>query len=76
MTTRYNSRGPDIDTDKCVSLTNQNRFQLVLVAAMRSREIKREAIKNNDYKMLPVVSALLEIQEGKIDPNEYLKKLR
>jgi DNA-directed RNA polymerase omega subunit len=76
MTTRYNSRGPDIDTDKCVKLTNQNRFQLVLVAAMRSREIKREAIKNNNYKILPVVSALLEIQEGKIDPNEYLKKLR
>jgi DNA-directed RNA polymerase subunit K/omega len=76
MATRYSSRGPDIDTDKCVKLTNQNRFQLVLIAAMRSRELKREAVKNNDYTFLPIVSALLEIQEGKINANEYLNKLR
>ena len=76
MATRYSSRGPDIDTDKCVKLTNQNRFQLVLIAAMRSRELKLEAVKNNDYTFLPIVSALLEIQEGKINANEYLNKLR
>ena len=76
MATRYSSRGPDIDTDKCVKLTNQNRFQLVLIAAMRSRELKREAVKNNDFTFLPIVSALLEIQEGKINANEYLNKLR
>jgi len=46
------------------------------VAAVRAREIKREAVKSGDYKMLPIVSALLEIQEGKIDANEYLNKLR
>jgi|LauGreDrversion2_2_1035103.scaffolds.fasta_scaffold179455_1 DNA-directed RNA polymerase omega subunit len=76
MATRYSSRGPEIDTDKCVKLTNQNRFQLVLVAAARAREIKREAVKNGNYTMLPIVSALLEIQEGKVDANAYLNKLR
>ena len=76
MKKKFASRGPDVDTEKCVNNTNGNRFQLVLVAAQRAREIRRRAVDDSNNTVLPCVSALLEIQEGKINPTEYLNKLR
>jgi DNA-directed RNA polymerase omega subunit len=53
-----------------------NRFNLVLIAAHRAREIKRqqsESIKREH--LYSNVTALLEIQEGKIGA-EYIKRIR
>ena len=68
------SRGPTIDTNKCVEKVG-GRFDLVLIASVRAREIARK--HRNDEMSTQVnapVSALLEIQEGKIG-REYLKKV-
>ena len=71
------SRGTQIDTHKCVEMVG-NKFDLVLIAAARSREIKRQHRENPFARFDQVhtnVTALLEIQEGKIG-REYLKKVR
>jgi DNA-directed RNA polymerase omega subunit len=66
------SRGTAIDTEKCVAQINGNKYDLVLAAAARSREIKRrnQSSMRQEHVGAPV-SALLEIQEGKVT-NEYL----
>ena len=74
---KISSRGPDIDTEKCVEQAGGNRFDLVLIAAHRARELRR---RNNEsdpkVNNLPCVSALLEIQEGKIDNRRYLMRVK
>ena len=73
---KYTSRGPDIDTQKCVEQAGGNRFDLVLIATQRAREIKRRQSKDTpEVHSLPCVSALLEIQEGKVDSRRYLMKV-
>ena len=73
------SRGPGIDTEKCVENAGANRFDLVLIASVRARELKRQH-KDNPFAQFSQVhtsiTALEEIQEGKIDAQEYLKKVR
>jgi len=77
MKSRTLSRGPNIDMEVCVNNVLNNRFQLVLVAAERSREIKRQNKDSDKIEHVhPTVTALEEIQAGKIDPQEYLDKLR
>ena len=63
------SRGPEIDTQKCVRMVNDNKFVLVLVAAQKARELRRH--NHDDHGC---VSALLEIQNGRVDTQEYLNK--
>jgi len=69
------SRGPEIDTDMCVANIG-NRYDLVIVAAHRAKEIKRqhkESMKREHVHSN--LTALLEIQAGKIGP-EYLKRIK
>lgn len=69
------SRGPDIDTNKCVDMIG-NRYDLILVAAIRSREIARQHRHSEaKHHIYPGVTALLEIQNGEIGA-EYLKRIR
>lgn len=76
MTYRVNSRGTTIDTEKCVEQVGGNRFNLVLIAAARAREISRQHRYNENKRQVNApVSALLEIQEGKLN-KDYLKKIR
>ena len=60
------SRGTTIDTEKCVENIG-NRFDMVLVAAARAREIRRKnrASERREHVFAEVTS-LLEIQQGKI----------
>ena len=70
------SRGPSIDTEQCVAHVGGNRFDLVIMAAIRAREISRR--HKHDEKTTQVnapVTALLEIQEGKIGM-EYIRRVR
>lgn len=67
------SNGPLIDTDKCVTKIG-NRYDLVLVASIRTRELKRGYKAKTGTNSRPVTTALLEIQEGHIGP-DYLKRV-
>ena len=64
------------DTDKCVDMIG-NRFDLVLVASARVREIRRgaRALVDNSNNSSPTVLALKEIEQGKVG-REYLRKVR
>jgi DNA-directed RNA polymerase omega subunit len=69
------SRGPNIDTEKCVELAGGNRFDLVLIASVRARELaRRHKAAELTTQVNAPVSALLDIQEGKIGP-EYLRRV-
>ena len=70
------SRGPQINTEMCVENVGGSRFDLVLIAAARSREISRKH-KHDELttQVNAPVSALLDIQNGMVG-REYLKKVR
>ena len=71
-----NSRGTGLDMQKCVENAGSNRFNLVLIASTRAREILRNSISSRDAQYTnPVVTALEEVQSGKIGP-EYLQKIK
>ncbi len=51
------SRGSDVDTQKCVEIVG-NRYELILLAAARGRELAYTKIDK------PIIAALLEIQNS------------
>jgi DNA-directed RNA polymerase subunit K/omega len=70
------SRGPTIDTDLCVEQSGGNRFNLVIMAAARSREIKRQHRESDKFEHIHSnVTALLEFQAGKYDA-EYINRIK
>ena len=72
---KTNSRGPLVDAQACVQAVGGNRFELVLIASVRAREISRHHRLSDKIEHTGTqVSALLEIQDGKID-RKYLKKV-
>jgi hypothetical protein len=57
------SRGTLIDTEKCVRLASNSRYDMVQMAVQRSRESGQNPVET-----------LLEIQDGKVSL-EYLTQL-
>jgi len=69
------SRGPEVDTEKCVVQAGGNRFDLVLIASVRARELsRRHKASGATTQINAPVGALLDIQAEKIG-KEYLKKV-
>ena len=76
MKSKTLSRGPNIDTEKCVENIGGNRFDLVLIATERAREIKRQNQESDKREhVYSIVSALTDIQDGSVG-REYLKKIK
>lgn len=70
MGSKYHSRHEQLDVEKCVRQAGGNRFDLIIMAANRGREIKSQ--NQNSVHMEHhhgVVTALLEIQGGKVEEN-------
>ena len=66
-----------LDIEKAVEMVGGSRFELILIAATRSREIAQAHNINNpkDIKNTkPNIQALREIEDGKIG-REYLDKV-
>jgi len=63
-----------LDTEKCVANIG-NRFELVLIAAQRARELRRGHRPLVTTPNGNVVTALQEIEAGHVG-REYLKKVR
>ena len=69
------SRGTTINTEQCIENVGGNRFDLVIIAAARSREISRRHHQAElSTQINAPVAALLDIQEGRVG-KEYLKKV-
>jgi DNA-directed RNA polymerase omega subunit len=62
----YVSRGTKIDTEKCVENIG-NRFQLIIIAAARARELSQQNRHSDRHEHLHTpVTALLEVQSGEL----------
>jgi len=73
----YISRGTEIDTTKCIENVGGNRFNLVLIASARAREISQQNRHSDKVEHLHTpVTALLEIQNGELGYNEGIRKIR
>ena len=70
-----------VDIDKCLEVFGGSRFQMILGASIRAREIANARIIADraevkpKYDNKPVVTALCEIADGKIGV-DYLNKLK
>jgi DNA-directed RNA polymerase subunit K/omega len=77
MKTMIQSRGPSIDRELLVEKSGNNMYNLIIAGAIRAREIRRQHKTSERFEHLhPIVTTMLEIQEGKIDPIEYLKRVK
>ena len=70
------SRGTEIDTEKCVENAGGNRFNLVIMASARAREIRRQNRESDKFEHLHSnVTALLEFQNEELN-SSYMKKIK
>jgi DNA-directed RNA polymerase omega subunit len=70
------SRTLELDTQQCVKNVGNNKYDLVLIASARARELSRQ--NREDPNLITkgsVISALLEIQQGLVG-REYLLKVK
>lgn len=73
MTVRIESRSGEIDTERCVANAG-GRYDLVIAAAQRLREMKRRARESNQY--VTAIDALKEVESGTFSTVDYLIKVR
>jgi DNA-directed RNA polymerase omega subunit len=69
-------RSQQLDLERCVENAGGNRFNLVLMAAARAREIRRQQASSTKFEHIHTpVTALIEFEEGKIGL-EYIHKVK
>lgn len=68
------SKGHLIDFDRCVKVAENNRFDLVLMAAIRARELSKANRSLGSEHTKHTVSALEDIQHGLVG-KELLRKV-
>jgi DNA-directed RNA polymerase subunit K/omega len=73
MGVRIESRNGQIDTELCVKNAG-GRYDLVIAAAQRLREMKRRARETNEY--VTPIDALKEVQSGTFNMIDYLAKVK
>ena len=73
MSVRIESRSSQIDTERCVTNAG-GRYDLVIAAAQRLREMKRRARETNTH--VTAIDPLLEAQAGQLNMVDYLVKVR
>jgi len=69
---KIDSRHLQLDMEKCVRNVDNLRYDMVLVAAERLRELKKQ---HRHGKHQSTIDSLLEVQEGRIDFEAYLAKM-
>ena len=75
MKSIIDSRGPVIDTERCVRQAGGGRYDLVLIGAQRLRELKR-VHKENITRYVTCVDALIDVQAGLVGLEDYLAKVK
>jgi DNA-directed RNA polymerase subunit K/omega len=56
------TRASEVDIEKCVEKAGVGRFDMIIVASERTRQLKKE--NKNSNKIITVVDALLELQKS------------
>ena len=74
MKSKIDSRTALIDTEQCVRQAGGGRYDLILIAAQRLRELKRQ--HRDDNKYVTCIDALKEIQDGQVNLADYLAKVK
>ena len=70
------SRGTELDNDKCVQQAGGNRFEMVLMAAVRARDIQKQHVASGKKDHCHSnVAALLDIQSGLVK-RDILKRVK
>jgi len=72
MKKKIDSRHLQLDLEKCVQNVGNLRYDLILIAAERLRELKKQ---HRHGKHQSTIDALLEIQNGEVDAEAYLAKM-
>lgn len=62
-------------TSEVASIKIGNKYDMILIAAARARELKRGHKSTFGEKNRPIVTAIREIEQGLVG-KEYLRKLR
>ena len=73
MSVRIESRSGQIDTERCVDHAG-GRYDLVIAAAQRLREMKRRARETNGF--VTAIDVLLEAQAGQLNMMDCLAKVK
>lgn len=62
------SRTPQIDMQKCIENSGTNKFEMILLAATRAKQIRKKNPGSLEHEHThAAVTALLEIQNNKIE---------
>jgi DNA-directed RNA polymerase subunit K/omega len=73
MSVRIESRSGEIDTERCVEHAG-GRYDLVIAASQRLREMKRRARETNTH--VTTIDALKEVESGTFSMTDYLIKVK
>jgi DNA-directed RNA polymerase subunit K/omega len=63
-----------VDMEKCTKNVGGGRYDLVIIASRRLREIRNENRNSENPKYTTAIDALLEIQNNCLDLKKYLEK--
>lgn len=74
MSVKIESRSSEIDTERCIRQTGEGRYDLVIAASQRLREMKRQA--RDSGRHVTAIDALLEAQNGVLNMADYLAKVK
>ena len=70
------SRGTEVDIEKCIEQAGGNKFNLILMASHRARELSRQHRYDGKTEQFNApVTALLEFNNGEIDI-AYMRKIK
>lgn len=68
------SRGTEVFVDKCIENVGSHQYNMILVAAKLTRKILEERRHDEIDPYVTPVDALLEIQQGNVNIDEFLEK--
>ena len=74
MKTKIESRSSSVDVEKCVAQVGGGRYNMILIASQRLRELKYAA-RNTPERYVTPIDALKDIENGLVDGQEYLARL-
>jgi DNA-directed RNA polymerase subunit K/omega len=75
--TKTLSRSGELDIEACIKNAGGNKFNLVLMASARARELSRQHREDGKTEQFNApVTALLEFNSGEINVKNYMRKIR